>query len=219
MRIPKVSNYHSINDKETMDLPKIEFTKPSYIFYDEKSRVKFVKKVERIVRNSLEYRELIAYLHSGLGMNYCQFFNNVSKDLSPKVGIEIHHIPFSLFDIVSIILKKYEKEEIPIDPLAIAEEVLVYHYKGMVGLVPLSTTVHQLYHRGDIFIPLQYVDRGFFLFFKEFKDYMEGYEDMLRSLITLSKNYDMTKNNSILSKHMIYINNEGYDSIPEKINY
>jgi len=217
MRIPKVSNYTSIQDKEVVSLPAMEFTKPSYFFYNEKQRVKFIKKVERLVRSSYEYRALVSYLHTGLGMNFCSFFNNISTDLGKKVGIELHHIPFSLFDIVSIILKKYETEEIPIDPLKIAEEVMVYHYKGMVGLVPLSTTVHQLYHRGDIFIPLQYVDKGFFLFYKEFKDYMENYEGMLRELVALSKKYEMNKNHHILSKHLIYLKNEGYESIPEHI--
>ena len=200
-----------------MPLPELEFTKPAYIFYNEKQRTKFIKKVERLVRSSYEYRALVAYLHTGLGMNFCTFFNNVSMDLGKKIGIELHHIPFSLFDIVSIVLKKYETEELPIDPLVIAEEVMVYHYKGMVGLVPLSTTVHQLYHRGDIFIPLQYVDKGFFLFYKEFKDYMENYEGMLRELVTLSKKYEMDSNKHILSKHLIYLKNEGYDSIPEPI--
>ena len=216
MRIPKVLNYSALTDKELITLPEIEFNKPSYIMYDDKTRYKFINMVEKLVRSSLEYKELIAYLHSGLDMNYCMFFNNVSKEKGRRIRIEIHHIPFSLFDIVNIVLKKYETEELEIDPFVIAEEVMQLHYKGHVGLVPLSETVHQLYHKGRVFIPLQYVDKGFLLFYKEYKDYLKDYEDMLKHLIELSKRYESSQN-SILQRHIIYINNIGYDATPNKL--
>ena len=215
MRIPKISNYSSISDKETLFVPETEFDKPSYIIYNEKTRSKFIKSVEKIVRSSLEYREFIAYLRTELGMNFCMFFNNVSRDEIKNLGIEIHHIPFSLFDIVNIVLRKYEAEEMTIDPLVIADEVMQLHYRGMVGLVPLSVTVHELYHRGDLFIPLQYVDKGFILFYQEYKDYMKEYEEMLKRLINLSKDFDLGSN-SILRKHLIYLDPEGYNQIPQQ---
>lgn len=215
MRIPKISNYSSISDKETLFVPETEFDKPSYIIYNEKTRSKFIKSVEKIVRSSLEYREFIAYLRAELGMNFCMFFNNVSRDEIKNLGIEIHHIPFSLFDIVNIVLRKYEAEEMTIDPLVIADEVMQLHYRGMVGLVPLSVTVHELYHRGDLFIPLQYVDKGFILFYQEYKDYMKEYEEMLKRLINLSKDFDLGSN-SILRKHLIYLDPEGYNQIPQQ---
>lgn len=215
MRIPKISNYSSISDKETLFVPETEFDKPSYIIYNEKTRSKFIKSVEKIVRSSLEYREFIAYLRAELGMNFCMFFNNVSRNEIKNLGIEIHHIPFSLFDIVNIVLRKYEAEEMTIDPLVIADEVMQLHYRGMVGLVPLSVTVHELYHRGDLFIPLQYVDKGFILFYQEYKDYMKEYEEMLKRLINLSKDFDLGSN-SILRKHLIYLDPEGYNQIPQQ---
>lgn len=214
MRIPKISNYFSISDKETLNIPEVEFDQPSYIIYNEKTRTKFIKSVEKIIRSSLEYRELINYLKTALGMNFCMFFNNISQEDIKKVGIEIHHIPFSLFDIVNIVLRKYETEELIIDPLVIADEVMRLHYEGKVGLVPLSITVHELYHRGDLFIPLQYVDKGFIAFYQEYKDYMKEYEEMLKRLIVLSKEFDL-KNNTILKKHLIYLNPEGYSQTPQ----
>ena len=41
MRIPKVLNYSALTDKELITLPEIEFNKPSYIMYDDKTRYKF----------------------------------------------------------------------------------------------------------------------------------------------------------------------------------
>lgn len=215
MRIPKISNYSSISDKETLFIPETEFDKPSYIMYNEKTRSKFIKSVEKIIRSSLEYREFISYLRTELGMNFCMFFNNVSRDDIKNIGIEIHHIPFSLFDIVNIVLRKYETEELTIDPLVIADEVMRLHYEGKVGLVPLSITVHELYHRGDLFIPLQYVDKGFILFYQEYKDYMKEYEEMLKRLIVMSRNFNLNEN-TILKKHLIYLDPEGYNQVPQQ---
>lgn len=215
MRIPKISNYSSISDKETLFIPETEFDKPSYIMYNEKTRSKFIKSVEKIIRSSLEYREFISYLRAELGMNFCMFFNNVSRDDIKNIGIEIHHIPFSLFDIVNIVLRKYETEELIIDPLVIADEVMRLHYEGKVGLVPLSVTVHELYHRGDLFIPLQYVDKGFILFYQEYKDYMKEYEEMLKRLIVMSRNFNLNEN-TILKKHLIYLDPEGYNQVPQQ---
>ena len=183
--------------------------------YNEKTRSKFIKSVEKIIRSSLEYREFISYLRAELGMNFCMFFNNVSRDDIKNIGIEIHHIPFSLFDIVNIVLRKYETEELTIDPLVIADEVMRLHYEGKVGLVPLSVTVHELYHRGDLFIPLQYVDKGFILFYQEYKDYMKEYEEMLKRLIVMSRNFNLNEN-TILKKHLIYLDPEGYNQVPQQ---
>jgi hypothetical protein len=216
MRIPKISNYEGIKDKEVIFVAKPEFYKPTYVFYTDKIRNKFIKNVEKIVRSSLEYRELIEYLRESLGMTFCTFFNNVSKEKGRRVGIEIHHFPFSLYDIVNIVLRKREAENLPIDPLGLAEEVVKLHYRGVVGLIPLSTTAHQLFHRGDLFIPLQYVDKGFLIFYQEYRPYLKEYEEMLKKLIVMSKDFDLSKN-TILKKHLIYLNNEGYSTTPFKI--
>lgn len=217
MRIPKISNYSSIPDKVVLDLPETEYNKPSYIMYDNKIRSKFIKKVESIVRTSYEYKRFIEFCHLSLGMTYDMFYNNVSKDKAKRVSIEIHHIPFTMYDIVATVLRKYEEEEIPIDPYAIAEEVVTLHYKGMVSLVPLSTTVHELYHRGDVFIPLQYVDKGFVLFYQAYKPYLVDYEPMLIKLVALSKAFDIKTANPILKRQLVYLNNEGYSSTPERL--
>lgn len=214
MRIPKINNYNNTSDQENLELCDSNFSKPMYVFYTDKVRTKFIKRIEKIVRGSLEYRELISCLRNNFGMTYCMFFQNVSRDKGKRVGIEIHHMPFSLYDIVNIVLRKYEVNEMEIDPYIIAEEVIKLHYQGKVGLVPLSSTVHELYHRGDIFIPLQNVDKGFVKFYSEYKEYASDYDEMLRRLIVMSKEYTPERNN-ILKKKLIIINDE--NSVPNKI--
>ena len=46
---------------------------------------------------------------------------------------------------------------------------------------------------------------------------MQDYEERLMHLITLSKDFDLGQN-SILQKHLIYLNNLGYNAKPMRIN-
>lgn len=217
MRIPKINRYRENGDKEFIHLKEIEFAKPKYIFFDEKAKIKFIKMIEKNVRNSLEYKDFIKYLSENVGMKFCSFFNNISKDLGRRIKIEIHHEPFTLFDITSIILEKYIVEELPINPFKISEEIMKIHYQGKVGLIPLSITVHQLVHSGKVFIPLQYLDNGFMKFFEEYKYYInDQMKELLQTKINMSKTFNLDENN-ILKKKYLYIVNEGYDSTPEML--
>lgn len=218
MRVPRVYRNDDNSDSTYINLGEIEFNKPSYVFFNPKERVKFVKTVEHIIRSSFEYKEFISYLRENIGMNFCSFYNNISKDDIKKIGIEIHHEPFTLFDIVNIVVEKWLADEKPLDPIDIADEVMLLHYAGKVGLIPLSITVHELVHLGKVFIPLQALDNGFINFFEEYKTYIpEQLREILHTKINLSKSFNMA-NNSILNRKYIYINNEGYDNIPERLD-
>ena len=79
-----------------------------------------------------------------------------------NVGLELHHYPFTLFDIVQGVLRhEYgilsDREPVykrPVNLFKVAEKVMKLHYQGVIGLIPLSLTAHELAHNGDIFIPL-----------------------------------------------------------------
>ena len=74
----------------------------------------------------------------------------------------MHHYPFTLFDIVQGVLRhEYgilsDREPVykrPVNLLKVNEKVMKLHYQGVIGLIPLSLTAHELAHNGDIFIPL-----------------------------------------------------------------
>lgn len=217
MRVPKIERYIEPKEVEYINLPTIEFTKPHYVFFTPKDRVKFVKRVESICRGSFEYKEFVGYLVDNIGMNFCSAFNNISKDTIKKIGIEIHHEPFTLFDIVNIVVEKWLQLEKPLDPIGISEEVMRLHYEGKIGLIPLSLTVHELVHAGRVFIPLQSLDNGFMKFFEEYKQYIpEQIRDILKIKINLSKKFVM-EDNAVLKRKYVYINNEGYNSTPERL--
>jgi hypothetical protein len=227
VRLPKLRVYDTTSDMEQIHLDALDVPKPWYNLDNKKDKDKYIKTVERMVRSSMEYHALIDYLKTKMGMNFCSFFHRVSRDIysRTKLSIEIHHEPFTLYDIVAIVLNdtlnRYPDNYRP-DMFDIASEVMEMHYKGYVGLIPLSKTVHELVHSGKLFIPLQFIDGGFNMFLHEYKDTiqsMDGLMEMLAAKINLSKEYEQDPDRfvSILKKKYIYVVNEGYDNIPDII--
>lgn len=139
-----------------------------------RKREKVIKNIERIVRGSLEYRDLMCYLREYVNFKACAVFRNISKEDNPKIRIEIHHGPFTLYDIVDTVLEKWIREGRPLNELYIADEVLSLHYMNQVGLVPLSKTVHEAVHTltGKIVIPV-------YMFHGEYKQFMTDYADYI----------------------------------------
>ena len=114
-----------------------------------------VKRVEALVRASMEYGDYIMYLRQNVGMDACAFFNNISKSSNKKIRIEIHHAPLTLYDIVKLVLDHAINMGEEIDDLLIADEVMKLHYMNNLGLIPLSKTLHEVVHNSDkITIPL-----------------------------------------------------------------
>lgn len=164
-------------DKKVKKLGKMQHV-DYYVDLDtDKQKIKFIKRVETIVRSSMEYRDYVAYCKENLDMNSCIFLSNVSQDKSKgrkRISIELHHDPFTLMDIVWTVVNRYEDEGLPYNDLMIADEVLEMHYANMVGLVPLSKTMHQMVHNSDkIKIPLYLVYGQYSEFVEKYGDYME----------------------------------------------
>ncbi len=224
MRVPKISHYDTSVDKESIEMGSVVFESKFYDLGRDKDKYKYITTIERLCRSSMEYRDLIDYLKINLGMNFCSYFHKVSKENFGKarVRIEIHHEPFTLYDIVAIILNHRLDEDLSTDMLEIANEVMELHYQGYIGLLPLSETVHQLVHSGKLFVPLQFIDPGFNEFYNQYYDTiskMDGLQDMLDAKMRLSKEFakDPMRFMNILKKKYIYVVNTDYDSIPEKI--
>lgn len=215
MRLPTIENYEISNVIKILDIPKVSPVEKTYCLMNDKDKIMLIKTVERIVRGSMEYKQYIQFLKSEINMTECSFFNNVSN-ANNNVSIEIHHEPFTLFDISQIVLEKYIHEDIEINPLMIADEVMRLHYRDMVGLIPLSVTVHQLVHDGKLFIPLQNVYGNYISFLQEYGEYIPvELNNMLEMKLKLSKDVDSV-DNSILEKQFVYLNVDGF-SFPQFI--
>ena len=183
-----------------------------------KARVKFISRVERIVRHSLEYRSYIQFLKNNIDLNSCIFFENMSQQ-SPggrkkKISIQLHHEPLTLYDIVDAVTRKFEEEGKEINAMLIADEVMECHYNNIVGLVPLSKTAHEMVHNsGKLYIPLNCVYGNYSQFIDEYYDYLDdSVFDKLNRKVEQTKNMK-PEDFDALRKQFTYLEEEGYDEV------
>lgn len=164
-----------MSKKSVRKLEKLERCEYSVKLDTDRDVDKLIKRIERIVRSSMEYRDLMAYLRKFVDFDKCAFFNNVSKEDNTKIRIEIHHEPLTLYDIAHIVLNKWITEGMIIDDLYIAEEVMELHYANLVGLIPLSKTIHQIVHSktsNKITIPIHMTYGNFNKFLEQYDPYV-----------------------------------------------
>lgn len=135
---------------------------------------KVMKYLERQIRNSYEYKEYIKYLKTELDISKCSLTPGLDlHDINFQ--LEFHHYPFSLYDIVSVITsymidKKAENEKLSL--FDIMEAVMKEHYNGNIGLVPLSSTTHEMFHNGAVKIPFSAIYGNYDAFLLKYKNYI-----------------------------------------------
>lgn len=182
-----------------------------------KARTKFISRVERIVRNSLEYRSYIQFLKTNIDLNSCIFFENMSQENTgkrKKILIQLHHDPLTLYDIVDAVTRKFEEEGKPINAMLIADEVMECHYNNIVGLVPLSKTAHEMVHNSEkLYIPLNCVYGNYSEFIDKYYDYLDDsvFEKINRK-VEKTKNMKPEDFDAI-RKQFTYLEEEGYDEV------
>lgn len=187
-------------------------------YKNSKDKDRLIKRIERYVRGSMEYKDYIAFLRENMNMDACAFFNNISKEGGKRIRIEVHHAPLCLYDIVAIVLKKYEEEGIPLNDLMIADEVMKLHYENMVGLIPLSKTIHEVIHKSKtekIVIPAYMIYGDYKKFLEEYGDYTEDYEQKVLDMIEVTKQLKK-ESFSALEKKYTYLEVDGF-TMPTKI--
>lgn len=208
-----------MNKNKKEFIRNIKLAKPQVMEYyvpmnNDKDKYKFIKKVESIVRSSTEYRDLISFLKEHMDLDKCIFFQNISKESNSKkkISIELHHEPFTLFDIVRVVVDKAIADGEPINDLLIADTVLNLHYENKVGLVPVSKTAHELLHpNGEVenqklFVPLNLVYGKYSEFLEEYADVIDEDDDLLYKL---SRKLEMTNK----------LTPESFDAIRKQFTY
>lgn len=222
MQKPKLAN-NATSSKPDISIKKIENVTPYFSgsqkvdITDPKAYFRFITKLERTIRKSLEYREYITFLKEEMDMNYCSFFSNINRDMG--ISIEVHHAPLTLFDITSIIYLYLLDKKGEVTDLDVCNLVMGVHYKGLVGLIPLSKTVHELVHNGELFIPSTKVGGDFEGFYKKYhKGFLPEQVDMLQNIIDVSKQINEDEMNpEILERNYTYLEIDGmtFPNVPE----
>lgn len=217
MKIPNIEKYDTQTLIDTLQLEHPSPLTDRYIVVmSDKDKITLIKQIETIIRRSLEYKEYIKFLKDEIDMSQCSFFNNVTNKNGRRISIEIHHEPFTLFDIVNIVVNKWIDDDMDLNPLIIAEEVMKLHYQNKVGLIPLSVTVHQLVHDGKLCVPLQNVYGNYINFVEEYGNYIgESLKTVLHTKLTMSKELEYL-DVSVLEKKYTYLEVDGF-TLPQLI--
>ena len=206
-------------------LPRFDLEQ--YDFYNDKDYAKFIKDTERVVRTSYEYRTLINYLRTSEGMNQCTFLSNITNADSPKIGIEIHHTPFTLWDICSTVIRKRLHLNESHNIFDISKEVLWLHYAGYVGLIPVCTTAHEIIHNQYMVVPTNIIRGNYTMFINEYSQFIDpDTMDALNTVEQLTQQYlsDPSGNNiiakqmDIFNHHATYINIASIPKTARNIN-
>jgi hypothetical protein len=178
----------------------LPFYLESSILYNDSEYNKFIKDVEKKVRQSDFYSEYIGILKNSYGLNYCMFLGNV--DSEDDVTVEMHHGPLlTLYDIVSVVTNSFLANNKKVSTFRIAKTVLEEHFLGNIQVIMLSKTVHELVHKGKIFIhPEQCIGN--------IQNFLDKYEDGLTEdlIMGINKYLDMAEkfkgtDNNLLSNN------------------
>ena len=212
-----VDNIYSNNGMSIIDISEMPyFENQEYDLLDEKDYKHYIADLERIVRNSFEYRWLIGFLKNTEGMDVCSFLYNVSSKDNTKVRIEIHHSPLTLYDICATVVKKRQHNNEDLEINSVAEEVMWLHYAGWVGLIPLSETVHNMVHNQYIFIPTNVVRGNYQAFINSYYNYISpDILDCIDAAEQATKDYN-GKQMEIFNTHKIYVNTNGSFALPRR---
>lgn len=197
------------------DIPP--YSTEDYDLFNEKDFKKYIDDIERMVRSSREYREAVQYMRKFINMNTSLFFQNVNNIETAKIKIELHHYPFTLYDIALTVFNKRSRLQEPLDIELVAKEVAYLHYFLIIGLVPLSKTEHKLVHNQALFIPLEF--NGEPIVLGDYNKFIEMYEqdipeDAMARYNTykeLTKNYNQAINTEVLKISPTYLQLPGGD--------
>lgn len=192
------------------------FEIPDWDLSNPKTLAKFFFNIERICRNSRSYKRMINFLKEYVDMAHCSFYKNTNGMDMNDVNIHIHHEPFTLFDIVSIIYAKRVANHEIITENQIAKEVMWNHYRMAVGLIPLSESVHDIVHSGFLFIPTTNVFGYYRKFFEDYEPYIDPrMKAVLANNEKASLAYDYAKETKVLHVSTVYIDPSGSYDFPQ----
>jgi hypothetical protein len=131
-------------DRITLD----EVPEPDFDMTYRNITPELIKHFTQTVRRTPEFPALINFIKHYLDVSRCSFY----EDYSMENGfiIELHHHPFSLYDICEAVSQKALKEQGFIETYTVLEEVMKLHYQFLVGLCPLNPTAHDLVHNEEL---------------------------------------------------------------------
>lgn len=132
--------------------------------------VPIIKYFTTMVRGSFEYKAIIQHMKSYMDFDKCAYYEGYS--IKNGFSIELHHSPFTLFDICEAVANKHLTEKGYMKTMEVCEEVALLHFQFKVGLVPLNPTAHKLFHSGSLEIHPGLIKGYWKEFYEEYKEFI-----------------------------------------------
>ena len=200
------------------DIDVSEYSEDSaYIEIKEDLTEKVINYIEKEVRSSYEYRKYINYLKEELDLTKCSLLPGIDCS-NGAASIEFHHYPMNLYEITEIVGTQMLKSLVDDEKLScfeIAERVMEEHYRGNIGLIPLTKTLHDMAHNNSIIIPISKVNGNYERFLKKYNSYISDdikdriAEAKLNSESDESKLYNQKKlEKNIANYNITYYNDD-----------
>ena len=192
-----------------------EYDIEDYDLFDDGDMKKYISSVEKDVRGSYEYKQMIQYMRENMDMNKCSFYQNVNNIDTTKIKIEIHHEPITLYDICIIVFNKRKFYHESLEEEMVAKEVMYLHYNLLIGLIPVAETVHELIHNQYLFVPTDKV-------LGKYKEFVELYHpfmlpeqfDILNRIEEATNSYN-NDFQDLLQRNYIYLDLSGAYNFPK----
>lgn len=150
-----------------------DYFKEMYYFTDifnEKEYKKFIKNVELLIRKSKEYTGYIKTLKEEYPM---MKIDNILSNISDSdASIELHHYPFTLYDVVDVVAIHSINKGKQINTNRLAKLIMEMHYENIIGLVPMTSTIHELAHQGHLFLAKDQI-------FGNWSEFVDRYKEVL----------------------------------------
>jgi hypothetical protein len=143
---------------------------------DQKLFVKFIRKVERLVRGNVDYKLYLDYLREEKGLDKCAVFPNVT---SFRAEIQLHHVLSNLYTICVTVCNRLLSTEKKVSTFILADEVIKLHLEDKIALVPLTTTVHEMVHANKMRIPKSQIYGNYQAYYEQHVTFMDDYEKQI----------------------------------------
>lgn len=136
---------------------------------EEKEMNKFIKACEGMIRHSIEYKLWTSYVKEALGLKVC----SVTGEVNDETRVEIHHHPFTLYDITKGVILRYIASSKEFCSFDVALDVIQLHYQMYAPFCLLVSSIHEKYHNGFINIPMEIVKGDTKYFISTYGSFMD----------------------------------------------
>ena len=214
-----------INKDKTIDINlnvnEFDINECYYNSLEDLSEKSILALERNIIRSSFEYKNYINYLKQELDLTSCPLMPGIDIKTDP-VSLEFHHYPINLYDITLTVASALiaMSENSNISGFEIAEQVMKEHYENNIGLIPLTTTLHEMAHTNSILIPLECVNGNYLNFYNKYKEFMplEVIERIEDNLSKSSATNIKQLNDEKLEKKILFLNAQ-YNKNPDETDF